>query len=76
VTANNNTTPKTATATCPAGTVALGGGGLVTNNGSGTLSITSSYPTSTTVWSVTADRQSGSGNWTLQASVLCATVTP
>jgi hypothetical protein len=74
VSANSTTSPKTATATCPSGTSALGGGGVTVNNGSGTLSLTNSYPSSSTVWTVTAARQSGSGNWTVQAYVVCASV--
>jgi hypothetical protein len=65
---------KTAVATCPAGKKALGGGGLVTNNGSGTVSLTATYATADDTWSATAARQSGSGNWVLQAFVVCATV--
>jgi hypothetical protein len=45
----------TATATCPAGTVILGGGYEITNNGLGvavTSAATRSRPTSSTVWSV------------------------
>ena len=71
--ANDNTSPKTVTVTCPGGTKVLGGGGLATNNSSGTVALTASYPSSDTVWTVTAERQSGSGNWTLVASVICGT---
>jgi hypothetical protein len=59
---------------CSGGKKALGGGGIVVNNGSGTVSITSTYPSADDTWSVTADRQSGNGNWTLQAYVVCAAV--
>jgi hypothetical protein len=72
--ANDTTTPKTATVTCASGQKALGGGGIITNNGTGTVSLTTSYPSADDTWSVTGDRQSGSGNWTLQAWAVCATV--
>jgi hypothetical protein len=75
VSANDNTSPKTVTATCPVGQKATGGGGLLVNNGSGTVSLTSSYPSSDTVWTVTGARQSGSGNWTAQAFVICVAAT-
>ena len=72
----NGTSPKTATASCPAGEVALGGGGIMANGGSGTIALNASYPSSDTVWTMVADRQSGSGNWSLQAYVICATAAP
>jgi hypothetical protein len=69
---NNGTSPKTVTATCPNGKVVLGGGGRI--SGAAGLSITASYPSSNTVWTVTAERHSGSGNWSVRAYVVCATV--
>lgn len=49
--AARNTT-VTATATCPAGKVLLGGGGLVTTTAAQKerVDLTASYPTSTTQW--------------------------
>ena len=73
VSTNDGTSPKTATATCPGGKKAIGGGGITVNNGSGTVSLTSTYPSSDTVWTVSAARQSGSGNFTVQAYVVCIT---
>jgi hypothetical protein len=70
-TANNNTSPKTATATCPVGTKAIGGGGLISGVSAG---ITTSYPSSDTVWTVTGEKLSGNPSWSLQAFVICATV--
>jgi hypothetical protein len=68
----NNTTPKTATATCPAGKVAVGGGwaSTITN---GELSTTVSRATSDTVWTVTVytDNSGDAGNWNLTAHVIC-----
>jgi hypothetical protein len=71
ISANDNTSPKTGTASCSGGSKAAGGGGIVTNNGSGTVSLTSTYPSSDTVWTVVGIRHSGSGNWTIQAYVIC-----
>jgi hypothetical protein len=49
--AGRNTT-VTATATCPAGKVLLGGGGLVTTTAAQKerVHLTASYPTTTTAW--------------------------
>jgi hypothetical protein len=53
----------------------MGGGGILVNSGSGTVSLTASYPSSDTVWTVIGVRQSGSGNFTAQAYVICVTAT-
>ena len=42
----------TATATCAAGKVALGGGGRITVSGIGEVSMRSSYPSATDTWTV------------------------
>ena len=53
---DNTGTQITATASCAAGEVLLGGGGDVTTNGVGNLKrrtvLASSYPSSTTTWTV------------------------
>jgi len=36
--------------------------------------MTGTYASADDTWTVTAERQSGSGNWSLQAYVVCATV--
>ncbi len=71
-TPSDNTAPKAATATCPAGKNAIGGGGVATNAGNGTVSLTASYPSADNVWTVVADRQSGNGSWSLLAWVVCS----
>lgn len=73
---SNETSPKTVTASCPAGKVALGGGFLVTV-ASGVLAeitVTESRATADNVWTVTGseDNDSNVGNWSIQAFVVCA----
>jgi len=70
-TANDNTTPKTATATCPAGKKAVGGGFVV--GGTASIVVSANYPSSDTVWTVSAYRPTGSATFSLQAYVVCAT---
>lgn len=69
-----NSVDKTQTATCPAGTVVVGGGGYITG-GVGQVGIDRSAPLSTGgAYSVTA-REDGSGyaaNWSLTAIAFCA----
>jgi hypothetical protein len=69
---------RTATATCSTGTI-VSGGGLISPNGGNDrhyASITASYPSSATTWTVIATVVSGSqdnGNPpSLQAFALCA----
>jgi hypothetical protein len=52
--------------------VAVGGGGLTTGSSNGYRMIASSYPSSNTVWTVTAYQANSTNNWTLQAYVICA----
>ena len=72
-TASNNTTPKTATATCPGATSALGGGYTVTG-ATDSVIVFDSHPTSGAVWSVSGVRTGGgpAPTWALQAYVVCA----
>ena len=66
---------KTATATCPVDRILVGGGALVATAGSiSEISITESYPSSTTVWTARGDANVGAppGNWSIQAFALCA----
>ena len=75
-TASDATEAKTATATCPAGKVAVGGGYLASaTSGLGELAVIANRPTSDTVWSVSAtqDSRAGLGNWSLQAFAVCLT---
>jgi hypothetical protein len=47
------------------------GGGFTSSTMS--LNIKSLGPTSDEIWSVNADRTSGTGNWTLTATAICVT---
>jgi hypothetical protein len=75
--AARNTT-ITATASCPAGKVLLGGGGMVTTTATQKerVHLTASFPTSMTTWSVTGVvgiAALGSGNtMTVTAWALCS----
>ena len=49
------TTNGTSTATCPAGTIMLGGGANITQGNNGTKAVVaSSYPSAASAWSATA----------------------
>ncbi|GAA2397553.1 hypothetical protein Cme02nite_05830 [Catellatospora methionotrophica] len=65
---------KTQNRACPAGTVALGGGGAVTG-ATGNIGLDFMLPVSgDTTWSVTGreDENGTASNWSLSATVLCA----
>jgi Collagen triple helix repeat (20 copies) len=71
-TATNSTSPETATASCPAGKIVVGGGGVLTAGARAAL--TQSQPTSTTTWTVTAiEPTTVTDTWSLQAFALCLT---
>ena len=74
-TATDATVPKTATATCPAGKVAVGGGYVAaTATEVGELTVFANRSTSDTVWSVSATVDSGPNLlWSLQAFAVCLT---
>jgi hypothetical protein len=62
----------TATATCTGGKLALGGGATIsTSSGSAQAAIRTSYPSSSTVWTVIGERLSGSGTITVTTYVVC-----
>ncbi|WP_454050185.1 hypothetical protein [Cellulomonas sp. Marseille-Q8402] len=64
----------TATATCPAGTLALGGGAEVTAQALQQVAVTQSMPVGSpaTQWTVQAQQNSaGNGAWTVTAHVIC-----
>jgi hypothetical protein len=77
--ASNETSPKTVTAPCSPGKKVLGGGYAVVAASGNPAEITVyvNQPTSDTIWTVTAaeDEDKDVGNWSLQAFVICATVT-
>jgi hypothetical protein len=68
--ANNGTSPKTQTASCPTGKVAVGGGWSATSI-NGEIAVTESRATSDTTWSVTAYEDNFDSNWILAAYVIC-----
>ncbi len=70
-TASNTTTPKTATASCSAGKVAVGGGHILTGNQTERRAVVESYASADGTWTITARNFNGSGNWALQAFVVC-----
>lgn len=76
---SNGTGPVTQTATCPAGTVLIGGGGLLSHQANDELA--TSYPSATGeggTWTAGGDRKSGSGepDSTLTAYAICASMVP
>jgi hypothetical protein len=77
-TTTTNGQTATATAACPVGKLAVGGGGTITNPTSGSLGelgLIASSATSDTVWTVVSvvDGANGVGNYTLTAYVVCVT---
>ncbi len=75
-TATDSSSPKSVTASCPAGKRAVGGGGALLTN-SGPLAIRQSVPTANdNGWTATAAETAAyGGGWALRAYALCATVT-
>jgi hypothetical protein len=75
-TADDETTPKTATATCPGGRSVLGGGYVLSAVSSQSrILLTQNYPSSATVWTVvgTLSSVSGDTSYSLQAYAICGT---
>jgi len=75
----NNTSEKTVTATCAAGTNVLGGGFSTTGltAGSSGVVVYQDGPSSTTAWTVRArEIQTGSPTWTLNVTAICVTALP
>jgi len=65
------------TATCTGGRFAVGGGFQVVSHGTGDgPAILASYPSSNTVWTVTAGPVFKSTTWSVQAYVICVNATP
>lgn len=75
-TANDETTPKPATATCTGGRSVPGGGYLISGVSSQTaILITQNYPSSSTVWTVmgTLSTTASDTPYALQAYTICGT---
>jgi hypothetical protein len=72
---SNNTSPKTVTATCPAGKVVLGGGYMTTTVTQ--ASALQNGPVTNATWTVrVAENQTGTPTWTLNVTVACVTALP
>jgi hypothetical protein len=73
--ATNSTSPKSLTASCPAGKLALGGGATIVPSGTNEVAVTGSYLTNSTTWTSSArELDDFAGSWSLNAVVICATV--
>lgn len=74
--ASNSDTTKTATATCPIGKLAVGGGGFVGGLGSEIVGVTEQGPTNDgTQWQATGAELSATGsNWTVEAHAVCVDI--
>lgn len=71
--ATDSSTPKSVTATCPAGKKVVGGGARVTGGGAAEVAVTEAYPGSATQWVTLAREQYATGaSWTLAAYAFCA----
>jgi hypothetical protein len=68
-------TDQTATASCDAGDVAVGGGARA-NDADNNVLLVSSYPASSSTWTAVAHEFDNDGNWTLSAIVICSDQTP
>lgn len=74
--ANDSNSPKTATASCTGGKIAISGGAFITNGGNN-VAIISTTRTSSTDWTASAAEISNTNsNWSITATVICATVSP
>ena len=73
--ASDSSSPKTATANCPAGKRVIGGGARATGTASTEVSVTESYPSSATQWTALAREVNAVGTaWMLTTYALCAIV--
>ena len=64
---------KSATATCPSGTVVIGGGyDIDVESGKGTdITVVTNRPAGTDSWTVTASDKNSSGDWSISAHAVC-----
>lgn len=75
-TAQNSASPKTVTATCPAGKKVLGGGIEVGGPGRNRVTATESQPVGESGWEAEAFEAVATGaTWKLEAHAICANVT-
>lgn len=70
VSANNANSPKSVTATCPAGTVVYGAGGSVAGGGNSVV-LSDVIPTMTTVTAWGIEVVAFGGNWSVTATAVC-----
>jgi hypothetical protein len=74
-TAADSSTPKSATASCPAGKKVVAGGARATGTGAVEVAVSESYPSSATQWSALAREINPIGStWMLTTYALCAIV--
>jgi hypothetical protein len=74
-TAADSSTPKSATASCPAGKKVVAGGARATGTGAVEVAVSESYPSSATQWSALAREINPIGStWMLTTYALCAVV--
>jgi hypothetical protein len=74
-TVSNSATPKTVSASCPAGKRVVGGGSYVTDPAWPTqIGIVGSYPNVTTFTAAATEHGAFLGNWRLTVKAICATV--
>lgn len=72
-TAQDSSTPKTATVNCPAGKRVVGGGARVTGAGATEVAVSEAFPNSPTQWVTLAREVNPTGSsWTLAAYAFCA----
>ena len=74
VVSSNAVKSATASASCPAGTIMLSGGGTIsTTDTLDKVQLTSSYPSATGTWTVVGSAAIGKNkSWSLRAYALCA----
>lgn len=72
-TAQDSSSPKTATVNCPAGKRVVGGGARVTGAGASEVAVSEAYPSSAAQWVTLAREVNTTGSsWTLAAYAFCA----
>jgi hypothetical protein len=70
--AQDSSTPKILVVNCPAGKRAISSAHRVTGGGASSISVTESYPTSTSQWTMRAVESPATGSsWMLTAQVFC-----